>query len=105
VLRIKNHVTQCYAYIVKLKKIKNAGVSPRRRFCCAAGAAAANKLKRRSIGNKLAAEMKNHQSTMALILSWYSEGQFHEQELRTVLLSSLFFPYLRSMIFVPFQRF
>jgi len=29
--------------------------------------------------------MKNHLSTMALILSWYAEGQSHEQELRTVL--------------------
>jgi hypothetical protein len=87
----------------KITKIKNAAVSLRSSFCSAAAAAAANKLKRRRIGHKLADEMKNHLSTMALILSWYAEGQSHEQELRTVLPAfwmSTLFPDLRSMNFV-----
>ncbi len=73
----------------------------------AAGAAAANKLKRSSIGHKLADKMKNYLSTMALILSWYAEGQSHEQEFRTVsqtIWMSTCFPDLRSMNFEPFQR-
>ncbi len=77
--------------MLKIKKCGGFAAPPlllrcflRRRFCCAAKAAAANKLKWR-ISHKLADEMKNHLSTMALILSWYAEGQSHEQELRTVL--------------------
>ena len=72
--------------MLKIKKCGAFAAPPllRRRICGAARTAAANKLKRR-IGHKLADEMKNHLSTMALILSWYAEGQSHEQQLRTVL--------------------
>jgi hypothetical protein len=70
-----------------------------------AAAAAANKMKRRSIGNTQADEQMDGKS---LLVSWYAKGRSHEQELRTVsfrIFNEHSCPDLRWMLFVPFERF